>query len=315
MRSTLHRFVSSFALVAASSCFVGVAGAADLLRLENAVVTLIEQVDVPARSPGVLAELSVREGDHVVKGQQAGRIDDAEARLKAEHVELELSAAKAEAANELKVLAAQKGAEAAKAELQRAVDSQAKYDKSISQTELARLRLTAEKGELESRQARHEIEVAKVALRVKENETAAAKQAIERHRLAMPLDGVVVEVRRRVGEWVEPGMPVLRVVRIDRLRVEAFLEAERVPASLAGAVAELKLNVPEGKGRTYAGRITFVSPEVNPVNGQVRICAEVDNPDGTLRPGMPGVLVVTAPAVDTKTAADKAEPVKSEAAR
>jgi len=297
------RFALSFALVAASSCFGVVARAADALRLDNAVVTLIEQVDVPARLPGVIAELNVREGDRVVRGQLAGRIDDAEARLKAEHVELELLAAKAEAGNELKILAAQKGAEAAKAELQRAVDSQAKYDKSISQTELARLRLTAEKGELESRQARHEIDVAKVALRVKENETAAAKQAIERHQLAMPLDGVVVEVRRRVGEWVEPGMPVLRVVRMDRLRVEAFLEAERVPAALAGSKAELKLKTPDDKGRTYSGRITFVSPEVNPVNGQVRICAEVDNPDGTLRPGVPGVLVIASPSADATGAA------------
>lgn len=307
MRANIRSLASSlcFAIVLARGA--DFARAAEPLRLENAVVTLIEQVDVPARSPGVLAELNVREGDRVVRGQQAGRIDDAEARLKAEHVELELLAARAEAANELKMFAAQKGAEAARAELQRAVDSQAKYDKSISQTELARLRLSAEKGELESRQARHEIDVAKVALRVKENETAAAKQAIERHKLSMPLDGVVVEVRRRVGEWVEPGMPVLRVVRMDRLRVEAFLEADRVPATLAGGKAELKLTSPAGNGRVYEGRITFVSPEVNPVNGQVRIIAEVDNPDGTLRPGVPGVLVVSTAATEAKVSADKTE--------
>lgn len=307
MRANIRSLASSLCFAIVPALGADLARAAEPLRLENAVVTLIEQVDVPARSPGVLAELNVREGDRVVRGQQAGRIDDAEARLKAEHVELELLAARAEAANELKMFAAQKGAEAARAELQRAVDSQAKYDKSISQTELARLRLSAEKCELESRQARHEIDVAKVALRVKENETAAAKQAIERHKLSMPLDGVVVEVRRRVGEWVEPGMPVLRVVRMDRLRVEAFLEADRVPATLAGGKAELKLTSPAGNGRVYEGRITFVSPEVNPVNGQVRIIAEVDNPDGTLRPGVPGVLVVSTAATEAKVSADKTE--------
>ena len=298
LRCLFHLPCCLAAAALAFECTAGTVVGAEPLRLENAVVTLIEQVDVPARAPGVLAELSVREGDRVAKGLHAGRVDDAEARLKAEHVELELAAAKAEAANELKMLAAQKGAEAAKAELQRAADSQAKYDKSISQTELARLRLAAEKGELEARQARHEIEAAKVAYRVKENESAAARQAIERHRLSIPLDGVVVEVRRRVGEWVEPGMPVLRVVRMDRLRVEAFLEAERVSASLAGSHAEFKIAPVEGSPRAYSGRITFVSPEVNPVNGQVRICAEVDNPEGSLRPGVPGELIIGAPAKD-----------------
>lgn len=276
----------------------------EVLRLENAVVTLIEQVEIPARAAGVLAELSAREGDRLKKGQLAGRIDDADARLKAAHVELELVSARAEAANELKIQAMRKGADAAKAELQRAVESQAKYDKSISQTELARLRLAAEKGDLESQQAVHEREVAQVAARVKENELAAARQACERHQLTTPIDGVVVEVRRRAGEWVEPGMPVLRIVRMDRLRVEAFLAAERVSESLPGREVELQVGT-GGKLRTFAGRITFVSPEVNPVNGQIRICAEIDNASGALRPGVQGTLVVATSKTEPKAVPEK----------
>ena len=272
------------------------------LHLENAVVTLIEQVEIPARAAGVLAELSAREGDRLKKGQLAGRIDDADARLKAAHVELELAAARAEADNELKILAMRKGTEAAKAELQRAVESQAKYDKSISQTELARLRLAVEKGELESQQAVHDREVAKVAARVKENELAAARQACDRHQLTAPIDGVVVEVRRRAGEWVEPGMPVLRIVRMDRLRVEAFLAADQVDDSLPGREVELQVGANK-QIRLFVGQITFVSPEVNPVNGQIRVCAEIDNASGALRPGVQGTLVVAAGKAAPKGAA------------
>ncbi|MCE9605249.1 MAG: efflux RND transporter periplasmic adaptor subunit [Planctomycetia bacterium] len=293
MRTILHCLAICLCVDLGSIVVCAHADDAGLLRLDNAVVTLIEQVDIPARSAGVLAELTVREGDKVVKGKLAGRIDDAEARLKAEHVELELIAARTEAGNELKLLAMQKGAEAAQAELQRAVDSQAKYDKSISKTELSRLRLSAEKGELEFRQSRHEIEVAKIAVRVKENELAAAREACERHQLTTPIDGVVVEVRRRAGEWVEPGMPVLRIVRMDRLRVEAFLDAGRVPERLAGREVELRVADSNKKSHSYTGRITFVSPEVNPVNGQIRICAEIENSVGSLRPGIQGTLFVS----------------------
>jgi multidrug efflux pump subunit AcrA (membrane-fusion protein) len=36
----------------------------------------------------------------------------------------------------------------------------------------------------------------------------------------------------------------------------------------------------------------FVSPEVDPVNGQVRVWAEVENRDGQLRPGVHGKLSI-----------------------
>jgi multidrug efflux pump subunit AcrA (membrane-fusion protein) len=36
----------------------------------------------------------------------------------------------------------------------------------------------------------------------------------------------------------------------------------------------------------------FVSPEVDPVNGQVRVLAEVDNPDGVLRPGLRATMTI-----------------------
>jgi multidrug efflux pump subunit AcrA (membrane-fusion protein) len=43
----------------------------------------------------------------------------------------------------------------------------------------------------------------------------------------------------------------------------------------------------------FAGKIVFVSPEVDPITGQVRIWAEIDNRDGRLRPGQPAQMVVS----------------------
>jgi macrolide-specific efflux system membrane fusion protein len=70
-----------------------------------------------------------------------------------------------------------------------------------------------------------------------------------------------------------------------------------VPA--AGAVAELSgkevsLEV-EGlsEQRAPAGTIVFVSPEVDPITGQVRVWAEIDNREGKLRPGQPARMVIT----------------------
>jgi macrolide-specific efflux system membrane fusion protein len=281
------------------------AHAAEPAAIEGAIVTLIEQAEVPARAVGPLAEIMIREGDVVKRGQVLARIDDAEAKLAADRAEVELAVARREAANELPVLAAAKAAEAARAELKRAVDSQAKFEKSISQTELDRLRLAADEAEYKQRQAVHIRETAELTARVKENELQTIRHRLQLHQIMAPIEGVVVEVKRRIGEWVEPGMPVVRLVLMDRLRVEAFAGAADLGSGAVGRAVEFRVAQADGEAAgKYEGRISFVSPEVNPVNGQVRLWAEVPNVDNTLRPGMNGTLVL-APRGDSPAPARK----------
>lgn len=265
---------------------------AETTVLEGAIVTLIDHVDVPARAVGPLAEWSVREGDQVKRGAQLGKIDDGEAALVAERAATESTVARREAANELPILADAKAAEAAKAELKRAVESTTKYQKSVSQSELDRLKLAADEAELKHRQAVHVRESSALTARVKENESASARLRLQQHCITAPIDGVAVEIKRRVGEWVEPGMPVVRLVRLDRLRVETFCNAAELPADATGRPVEFHLTSHAKNASKYSGRIVFVHPEVNPVNGQVRLWAEVENRDGALRPGMQGTLTV-----------------------
>src|SRR5262245_58473184 len=105
-------------------------GAAEPLRIEGAIVTLIEQADVPARAGGALAAVMVHEGDVVQLGQQLAKIDDAEAALIVRRTETAVAIARREAANELKIEASAKAADAARAELKRSTESAAKYSKS-----------------------------------------------------------------------------------------------------------------------------------------------------------------------------------------
>jgi macrolide-specific efflux system membrane fusion protein len=129
---------------------------------------------------------------------------------------------------------------------------------------------------------------------VKENELATIQHRLELHRIKSPIAGVVVEVKRRRGEWVEPGTPVARIMLLDRLRVEAFCYFKDLQTVQVDRPVRLRVVGDGAPAVEYEGRITFVSPEVNPVNGQVRIWAEVKNADGALRPGMSGSLIVAA---------------------
>ena len=42
----------------------------------------------------------------------------------------------------------------------------------------------------------------------------------------------------------------------------------------------------------FAGKLVFVNPEISPVNGQMRVWAEIENHDLKLRPGLRGSLTI-----------------------
>ncbi len=285
------RFAVALALAAAGSA--ATAQAADVrIEIGSVLVKLVEQVEVSAEEAGVLAEVAVREGAMVSEGDLLARIVDDDARVGFQRAEIELDIARRRASIDVNVRYAAKSAAVAKAELQRSIDSRKRFSRSISDTEMDRLQLVVDRAELEVEQAKHEFEIAACTQRVKENALQAAEQQLRRRKIVAPIDGMVVDVRRRRGEWVEPGQTVVRILRLDRLRAEGFINAEQVGEKLAGQSVVLKVDLPGRPGAEFDGKLVFLSPEIDPINGQVRVWAEIENPKLLLRPGMRAEMVV-----------------------
>ena len=57
----------------------------------------------------------------------------------------------------------------------------------------------------------------------------------------------------------------------------------------------LAVELPDGQQAEFPGKLVFVSPEIDPVNAQVRVWAEIENEGLRLRPGMRGRLIVKVP--------------------
>ena len=285
-----HHLLMTLFIIA--SLFATPVNAADELRAENVLLTLIEHVELPAKEPGAVLDLAVREGEIVEPGRELAVIEDDESRMAASKAERELTIARTKADNDVAVRFARKAHEVAAAEYRRAQESMEKFHKSVSATEMDQLRLTAEKALLEIEQAELEQSIARLTFRQKETELESAKLKLKRHRLTAPFAGMVVEIKKHRGEWANPGDSVLRLVRLDRLRVEAFVPARDYAAHLQGRQVTIIVDVPRTGPVQFAGTVVFVSPEVNPVNGQVRLWAEVDNRDLTLRPGQAATVVI-----------------------
>lgn len=265
------------------------------IEIDSAVLAVIEQVEVPAQEPGVLTRLQVREGALVKVGEVLAQIEETEAQLAEAKARGELEIAKQEAANELKIRIAQKGYEVAGAELRRAKESVSGYPKSVSATEMDRLQLTAAKMAVEVDQARHDRELARLKVHLREIELQQAQRKVQRRQILAPRDGVIVQIHRHPGEWVEPGEKVLRLLRLDRLRCEGFVAAADARERILGAKVKFHLANAAGTPVQFEGVVSYVSPEVNPVNSEVRIWAEVDNRGLQLRPGQRGSLTILLP--------------------
>jgi macrolide-specific efflux system membrane fusion protein len=280
-------FVSLWFSAAATS-----ARAAESLAVESVVLHLLNEADVPAQEAGLVTNLLVREGARVKPGDALAQINDEVARLAAAATELQYDVAAAKATNDVRLRFAQKALEVSEAELRRSTESIERFPKSVSQSQLDVERLTVEKNRLELEQAVHEHQVAQLEMKVKDHERTAAKAAVARRRIVAPLEGVIVQVLVRPGEWVEPGQPALRIVNVDRLKAEGFVPAQQAH-NLIDRPVRLTVDVENDPAASFTGKIVFVSPEVDPITRQVRVWAEIDNRDGRLRPGQPVKMIVS----------------------
>lgn len=281
--------------------------------IDSVVLWPLVEAEVPARQTGVLATIVVEEGAAVEAGALLASLDDQAAKLAVAKAELERAQVHAKATNELRIEYADKALEVARAEMKRSSESNDKFARSISQSQLDVERLTVEKLELERRQAEHDLEIDRFELQLKENAVEAAKLDLDLHGVRAPFAGVVALVRGRAGEWVEPGAPVVRLVAVDRLRAEGFAPASILGKTPIGSRVTFALSR-EDEAPPFSGGIEgtlkFISPEIDPVTGQVRIWAEIDNGEGELRPGQQGQLVLPANEEDhegTKTQRIKPE--------
>ena len=260
--------------------------------IPTALVKLMDHAEIATPEAGLIMELYVQEGDIVRADSPLVRLEDTDAVLGQQRAQREVDIGQAEAASRVLILSAEEDLKAAQSDLRRARESQQKFAKSISPAEMEQFELAVRKGELAVEQAEHEHRVAELTLRLKEAELAIASRMLGKRRIVAPFEGTVVQVYQRPGEWVEPGTRLLRLVRTDRLRVEAYVSVEYLAAPLEGREVTLILPGTRGKEVTMRGEVRFVSPEVDPVNRQVRLLAEFSNTGQQLRPGLSAKLLI-----------------------
>ncbi|MCA8986406.1 MAG: efflux RND transporter periplasmic adaptor subunit, partial [Planctomycetaceae bacterium] len=240
-----------------------------------------------AQDLGVISVIQVREGETVQQGDLLIRLNDQDAELQLRQAQQQLDIAKQEAGNQIRMSLAEKTSEVAQAELQRALKANEKYAETVSKTEVNRLKLIAEKAELECNQAAHDQQMMMLSVELKRLDLEVARNNLERRQIRAPISGVVQKIDKRPGEWVQPGTRLLQLIDLKTLRAEATLPARYRHEMLKNRVVTINSGTQNEQGQPILvqGRITFILPEFNPVDGSFRIWAELENANLVLRPG------------------------------
>jgi len=98
-----------------------------------------------------------------------------------------------------------------------------------------------------------------------------------------PFDGYVQQRMVSLGELVKEQMPVMKIVRIDPLKVTAEIPEGLAPWVQSGQTVDLQVDAYPDK--PFTGKVSRISPSVNQQTRAFPFEALVPNPQGLLKPG------------------------------
>lgn len=253
--------------------------------VEGVRLMLVHNVPVAAREAGIVTALPLTEGDEVRTQQVVVQLDQNIYEAQLESAVQQSLIAKKESTNDIDVRYAKKSASVNQKVLARSAQAARQYNKSVSRTELERLQLELERSKLSTEQAAHSQEVKQLTCELRNAECQLAEIRLDERAIKSPVDGQIAELLVQVGQHVASGQSVARVISLDKLKIEAYVASDEVNDISKGQSASIEATLNNQTLRS-SGTVRFVSPEIDPLNGDVRVIIEVDNQERKLKPGM-----------------------------
>lgn len=148
--------------------------------------------------------------------------------------------------------------------------------------------------ELEYKKAIAEEDRLKANEKRQEVDLKLAQEALREKSIHSTLTGHVVEVLLDRGEGCKAQDPLIRVVDTSKFFFEANVEASHGQQLKVGDAVNLEFASGNQVTRV-AGKLSFVSPIVDPSSGLLRVKALCDNSQAGIKPGVDGYLILNVP--------------------
>ncbi len=213
------------------------------------------QATVKAKVSGEIRQIAIREGERVIAGQPIAQFDTADLDAKLAERIGALESAKAQLALATKT---------------RAMNLKLLNEKFISQNafDSSESSFSVAQGNVKSAEA--QVRLAQIAL----------KDAM----VTAPLSGIVAKRHAQPGEKVGFDAPIVTIVDLTDLELQALVPAADVAELRVGMPVELTI---DGFGEKRArGRIGRINPATEPGTRAILVYVALPNPDASLKSGM-----------------------------
>jgi RND family efflux transporter MFP subunit len=218
-------------------------------------VQAVSQATVRSKLSAEVRSVGVREGDRVRAGQVVAELDTAQLRMQQAERQAALESARAQLAQ---------------TERTREVNAQLVKQNFISQ---------------------NAFDTADSAYRAQAAAVTAAQAQLEQTQLLLadavvraPIDGLVARRHVQPGEKVTFDAPLVAIVDLARLEVQAQAPVSEVVQIAVGARADVEI---EGLSeRSFAGRVERINPSAEPGSRTINVYVSLANENALLRAGM-----------------------------
>jgi RND family efflux transporter MFP subunit len=220
------------------------------------------EVRVFSKIPDRITTFFVDEGDPVKKGDPIARVLATTIEQTVRQTEAGVGAAKAQETN-----------------------LRLEYDRAqrlYKEDALSKQQFDAIKTQYESVQA--QLEQAEAIL-------SSSKSQLNDATVTAPISGIIGQRFYEEGDMANPALPVVSIVQMRRVKVSFDVTEEDLgEVAIGQEVSVIVKSYPE---TVFKGKLTKISPILDPLTRMAAVEAIIDNPDFLLKPGMYANIVVT----------------------
>jgi RND family efflux transporter MFP subunit len=253
----------------------------------DAVLYPLDQAAIVPRVVSSVKKWYVDKGSHVKAGQLLGELENQD--LAGAAMKSQGGYAQAEVTYQMTMQKSAQDLKFAKQSLdsaQKFYDGRAALYKegAVSAKDLddASVALSQAKNTYDLSQKQYDLKVAEGAMNAAKGDTENANATLSYTKITSPISGVVTDRPNYPGETPAAGNPVITVMNLSQIVARSHVAQLEAASLKVGDPATITI---PGQPTLVKGRVTLVSPAVDPNSTTVEVWVQAPNPKESLRPG------------------------------
>jgi RND family efflux transporter MFP subunit len=180
----------------------------------------------------------------------------------------------------------------------------ASYEQALAQYELAKINFEKQK-QLYEENATTEIQylTAKWQMEAAERGLEVLRTRLNKGYIRSPINGVVDQKYMNKGEMSAPGMPILNIVEVSRVKISAGVPERYINDVKMGQ--NVRITVEVLPGAEFEGEVDYISPTLSGTSRTFEIEIVINNKDRMLKPEMNANIQISKPDHDNAIVIDQ----------